>query len=313
MKVVRAFLGGAWGVSGELEGGGYSVGNTYEHVFTYQIPATWKLEHIWLAGLIAINEADNKNVLNCCYGEMKPPPPILEVTSEYPGQGIVKSGETFTRKIDFKNISDIEHTFDLTLEISDVTPEDWSFDLNISEITIASGSAGSFEVSVTLGETLGFSGAQINIISKTDHEARKSFASISAVSKDIEYLEIISKDEMDNSIYDFLSKYDSYIQIPASEFSKYAEVLTNIKTVVWNLGNSGTMSSSDVNAATTLVNNGINLFLLGANSIKSLNDAGILEDWGLEYVGYSDEGYKDGHTEFWSYHHGVEKTRLPVN
>ncbi|MFC2130944.1 hypothetical protein ACFLSQ_05880 [Bacteroidota bacterium] len=307
MKCLRAFLGGAWGIEGEFANKPYIVGNTYSHEFTHIIPLEWKIEHIWLAGIVSVNETNNKEILNCCYGGTKAP--AMELTSDDPDQGIVNSGETFTKTFDVKNISDIEHNFTVTINVSDKTPEDWSFELDKTELTVAAGETGSFQALVTLGETLSFGEAKITVTSTTDPEVPRVYGTISAISRDIEYFEVINDNEIDNSVLPLCSEGMQFIQIPSNDFSKYFDVLPNLKSVIWNLGEKGEMSVTEANSVAGLADNDVNVLLLGYNVFPSLNDAEVLDDLGLEYFGYSKEG-DQGYEDCWSKMNSVDDDPL---
>ncbi|NIA04141.1 MAG: Omp28-related outer membrane protein, partial [Nitrospiraceae bacterium] len=129
VKVVRAFLGGPFGLSGELAETPYNIGTPYTHEFTTTLPENWDINHIFLVGLIAKSPEDGYEIMNSCYGiKGAPRDPIMTLSSTNPDENsaVIATGSSFAKNYTLENIDSLEHTFSIELNISDRTPSDWT-------------------------------------------------------------------------------------------------------------------------------------------------------------------------------------------
>ena len=122
----------------------------------------------------------------------------------------------------------------------------------------------------------------------------KKTGNLTVGSDDIEYFNVIKSSEEENSIMPLVNTQDNYIKIGGREFTALGDKFTKLKTVVWDLGIKDNVPNDASPTLKALINKGVNIFLIGANVFPSLNDAGALSDWGIEYTGYSSDGYKPG-------------------
>ncbi|MFC2130963.1 T9SS type A sorting domain-containing protein [Bacteroidota bacterium] len=67
MKVVRDMVGGAWG-SGVMPKPANS-GQTYKYSTIFDLNENWEIDQLFFVGLVQTFEADNKEILNCIYGD----------------------------------------------------------------------------------------------------------------------------------------------------------------------------------------------------------------------------------------------------
>jgi hypothetical protein len=294
MKVVRAFLGGAWGVEGEFANA-VKVGDSYQHVFTYKLPDDWKIDDIFTVGVISVNDGTNKEFLNSCYGINGPPrEPVASITSSVEETGEAVSGGTVTRPFTLKNLAATEDTYNVTVTKSDNTPSDWTVSSSVNSIKLAPGAEGNFDVSIKIGTTKGFGAADVLISSATDQTAPKAKSRVGAVSADIEYFEVINTGELPYSLETYLSNPTDYIKVKAMDIASFYDKLPNLKTVIWNTGEKDMIKAEDESTILGLIDNGVNILFIGYSVTKGLNNANILSELGMEYFGYSDEGYYSG-------------------
>jgi len=310
VKVVRAFLGGPFGLVGELSETPYNIGTPYTHEFTFTLPDNWNINHLFLVGLIAKSPDDGYEILNSCYGiQGTPRPPIMNLTADNPEEkaSVISTGYTIMKYYTLENIDSIEHTFNVQLNVSERTPKDWQINFHRSklikqksdksqdnQIVLSSGKKANFSIAVTAGATLGFADVKMLISCVDDPKAPKSTSNYTVASDDIEYFNVIKSSEEENSIMPLVNTKDKYIKIGGKEFTALGDKFTKLKTVVWDVGIKDNIPANAAPTLNALIEKGINLFLIGANIFPSLNKAGALSNWGIEYIGYSSDGYKPG-------------------
>jgi len=302
--VVRDLLGGAWGVTGDFTNPA-TENTVFTHEFSKVLDASWNLDRIEVVAFVTND--DTKEALNVCYGSSKPPTPqVMEISSVGPEVGILNDGDTFVKKFYIKNISEITHQFQATITASAQMPADWNAELPKSEITVPAGETDSLIVRLTTGPTIGLAEIKINITSITDPTAPKTSGSLIGISKNIEDFEVINKSEEANTLLPYKSDEKFYFNIASKDFSKLFDKLPNIGTVIWNLGDGDVLATTDVAAINGLIGKGVNVSLYGYKALSSLNTGGFLDDLGLQYYGYSQEGYVDGSGDFTTWLKGYQ-------
>ncbi len=294
MKVVRKFLGGPWGVEGSFANG-VEVGQTYTHEFSFTLPPNWDIDHIWTVGVVSVNEPDDKSYVNACYGTMGPPPePVVEIVSDSKQTALVKTGDNITKTFTIKNISDQQDIFNINANTSDNFPKNWSFNLSTNQITLDPDQEGSFDVNATIGDDIGLGTIDLTISSTNSTKAPKGKVMVSLVSSNIENLEIINTSDSNHSVLKFIPDNSTYFQINDNDFNNIYDILSNVHNIIWNTGENSKILPVYSNAITTLIDKGANIYFIGYNVAIDLNKADILENLGIKYQGYSDEGYSEG-------------------
>ena len=307
-NVVRDLLGGAWGVSGEFANPA-ETGTVYTHEFSAKLNSAWNKEKIQIVAFVTND--DTKECLNVCYGDTKPPtPPVMELTSASPDVGVLNDGDTFVKKFYIKNISEAQHQFKATMNVSANTPENWSAELPKSELTIEPGATDSIIVRLTAGSSIGLGEIKITIESLTDPSAPKTTGTVLGISQNIENFELISKKEEANSVLPFKTDGNFYFNMTSNDFNKLSDKLPTINNVIWNLGNNDAMSAGDISTLSGLIDRGVDVLVLGYKTLSSLNTGNYLDDLGLQYFGYSQEGYAEGYNNFASFMQGVENNPI---
>jgi hypothetical protein len=294
--VVRDLLGGAWGVTGEFTNPA-EANEVFVHEFNKVLDASWNLDKIEVVAFVT--EDVSKEVMNVCYGSSKPPtPPVMELTVSGPDVGVLNDGDTYVRNFNIKNISETEQNFQATMSVSPSTPTDWLAELPKSEVTVAPGETESLIVRLTSGPTVGLSEVKITIASLTEPSAPKTSGSMIGISKNIENFEVINKSEETNTLLPYKSDEKFYFNIASKDFSKLYDKLPNINSVIWNLGDADVLGQTDVNAISGLISKGTNIALYGYKVLSSLQNGAYLDDLGLQYYGYCQEGYVDGYNNY---------------
>ncbi len=307
-NVVRDLLGGAWGVTGEFTNPAEDA-TVYTHEFNAKLNPAWNKDMIQIVAFVTND--NTKEVLNACYGDTKPPtPPVMELTTETPDVGVLNDGDTFVKEYFVKNIAEVEHQFQITMNVASNMPQDWNAELPKTELTVAAGETESFIIRLTVGATIGFGEVKVAVASVTDPTAPKTSGSLIGISGSIENFEVINTAEIANSILPFKTNEDFYFNISSKEFSKLYDKLPEIKNVIWNLGETDALTPADASAVIGLTAKGTDVLMFGYKLFSSLRDGAVLDDLGLEYYGYSTEGYVDGYESYAFWLKGVENDPL---
>jgi len=120
MKVVRTYLGGAWGIQGTFEKPAQQ-GKVYVQDFNFTIPDNWKIEHLHIIGLVQIEAPAVKEILNCAYGVEGEA--SIELTSTGESKGLGDVGVPFAKKFMLKNVANEKKTFRIYTQKSQRTPQ----------------------------------------------------------------------------------------------------------------------------------------------------------------------------------------------
>ncbi len=293
MKVVRKMLGGTWGEQGSFTNPA-QAGQTFVQNFSYILDPNWKIKDIKLIGLVQVYSTSDKEILNVSMGYQGTPKlPKFTVTSDQPEtKKVVAEGESFDKTFTLKNISDSTVTFLLTADKSTRTPDDWTVSLVLpssvigkinpkevtGEITINPQQTADFTLKLTHGPTSGFGDATVTIGVKDDSDAIKGSQTISIMSADIQHFEVMDdggnqKYSIQNAIIQ--SGRSNYVQISSSEFLDNIGIFGNIKSIIWNCGVDGNLTSEEMQALLDMLNSGKPFMLMGANIAKSTGGQNI--------------------------------------
>lgn len=302
VKVVRAYLGGAFGVQGSLETPA-KQGNVYTYDFSYTLPKNWKIEHLHIIGLVSVDAPANKEVLNCAYGVESSASLLL--TSSGERIGVADKGLPFTRKYTLKNISTSDKTFKFTTSVSERTPEDWTVtipELSKDEVTLAAGKTFDFTLIIEPGATIGAGDAYITVEDMDDSNAFKGKGSVSVYSAKISDVEVVSAGENMYSLTPILQQlgYKDFFKLMPTEYDKIGDKLPAKKHIVWNTGSQTGMTTDDINNIKTALDEKIPIFACGNHIVSDLlTDDILLNYFGANYYGYSLQGFGQAPWQVW--------------
>jgi thiol-disulfide isomerase/thioredoxin len=311
MKVVRAFLGGAFG-TGNIPKPAVN-GQVYSYDFVYDIPANWKLKDLHFVGVVQTDEASNKEILNCAMGVKGQPE--LQLTSSGEKIDVIAKDVPFGRNYNLKNITSEEKTYDIKVNKSSRTASDWQGAIIINqqtetitgnqtknlEITLPAGEDADIILQIIPGATLGAGDIEMEISSRSNPDNFKGKGSVSAFSKEIEKFEIVNAGEAQYSILPQLTAagYQNYIQIPSSDFNTFREKFENRTHIVWNTGSEEALTQASADAIVADINAGKKLFICGNLSASYLNNYGALSLFGVEKAGFSTQGFGSAPWRVW--------------
>lgn len=300
MKVVRAMLGGAWGTQGSFTQPA-NAGQVYVQDFFYSVPANMKLKDIKVVGLVSVETSTNKEVLNCDWG--KEGEASIQLTSTGPSADVKDPGTAFEKSFDLKNVSDASKTFIVAVSKSSRTPADWNANvkgITGTEVTLAAGATQQLTLALTPGTTIGMGDATMLITDKNNPNGLSGQGTITCYSSNITNIEVIPAGEKQYSMKTELAElgYQNFINLTSDEFTQFSPKF-KVSTLIFNTGASEGLSSGDVDAIINAVNNKIPLFVCGNQTVYGLNAVGALPFFGVDYYGYSTQGYGSAPWRVW--------------
>ena len=302
MKVVRAYLGGAWGVQGSFERPA-KQGKVYTHEFSYTLPDNWKIEHLHIIGLVAVDAPAVKEILNLAYGTESEASLLLTSTGE--SIGVADEGAPFSRKFTLKNISSSQKTFKITSSKSERTPEDWSVtipELTKNTVTLEPDDTFDFTLNLEPGATIGIGDAEVTVEDTEDPDAFKGLGNITVYSAKITDIEVVDAGEKIYGITPILKNlgYEKFFQLTPSEYNDVSTKLLNQNHVIWNTGSQSSLNAEEVQDVKIAMDNKIPVFVCGNHAVYSLlTDDILLNYFGANYYGYSTQGYGSAPWQVW--------------
>lgn len=303
-KVVRACIGGAWGENGEFTVPA-EAGNTYAHYFEFTVPQEWHMDNIKIVGLVAANEMGNKEIYNSAYGEVgEVKVPILEIAAKGEARGAVAQGAEFSTPIEVKNTSETNGTFIVSVATTPRTPDDWSalfepsgevekkeIDKHSVEIEIPAGGSTTINLSLSAGSTIGFGDAMMVIASKDDPTAIKGVSKVSAISSEIENVNVMPVSESTHTVeYYVPSGQANFFKMIPTDFGEFGALLPSPKYVFFNGGATTSIKPEESSAMVAAFNKGASGLIIGNLVVSGLSSAQALNYFGLTFKGVSKEG-----------------------
>ena len=301
MKVVRAMLGGAWGVKGSFTQPA-NAGQVFTQDFSYDIPAKIKIKDLKIVGLVSVETTTNKEVLNCAWG--KQTDVSIQFTSSGPVADVKDPGNAFEKTYSLKNISNSQKTFTVTLSKSTRLPSDWTAEvkgITGTEVTLAPGASQTITLSITPGAIIGMGDATITIADKNDQDALTAQGTISCYSSNISNIEVVPLAEKQYSLKNELGElgYQNFINLSADEFNEFSPKFKKVSTLIFNTGSTEGLTSTDVDAITNAINNKIPLFVCGNQTVYGLLNNNALPFFGVDYNGWSTQGFGNSPWRVW--------------
>ncbi len=300
MKVVRAMLGGVWGTQGSFTQPA-NAGQVFVQDFFYTVPANMKLKDIKVVGLVSVESSTNKEVLNCDWG--KEGEASIQLTSTGPSADVKDPGTAFVKSFELKNVSNLSKTFKIAVNKSTRTPADWNAtvkDLTGNEVVLAPNGTQQLTLSLTPGTTIGMGDATMLITDKDNPNGLSGQGTITCYSSNITNIEVIPAGEKQYSMKTELAElgYQNFINLTSDEFTQFSPKL-KVSTLIFNTGSTEGLSATDVDAIINAVNNKIPLFICGNQTVGNLNVSGALPFFGVDYYGYSTQGYGSSPWRVW--------------
>ncbi|TAL67266.1 MAG: Omp28-related outer membrane protein [Bacteroidetes bacterium] len=317
MKVVRAMVGGAWGVKGEFTVPA-EEGKTYTHTFKFTLDAGWKLKDIYPIGMVAIYTTTSKEILNSTSGTKDGtllfPNYLLNSESQI-NKKVVNQGTPYSKVFTLKNESDAAVTYIISANKSQRTPADWSAEVvpptsinskdNISvatfEITIEPQETKNIELQLIPGPTRSFGDATLNLEVKNEPSGVKTLRYITAISAETEIFEVISSSESQYSLKNILINlgYNDFLTISPENFGTFIDDFLNKKVIVWNTGVFSPPTSSDISTIFQALNENVPMVLYGNQMVSGLGNDNSLGYFGVSYNGYSTQGFGQPPNKVW--------------
>jgi len=312
MKVVRTYLGGAWGVLGSFTKPA-NQGQVFTHEFTYTIPDEFKLQHLHIIGLVQVDAPANKEVLNCAYGVAGDA--SIELTSTGENKAVASPGEDFEKEFTLKNISGNTKQFKLSTKISERTPTDWTVvikGVTGDNITLAPDATAKLTLSLTPSQTIGIGDATLIVEDIDDPDAFSGQGNITVYSSKISNIEIIAAGEMAYALSPSLNSlgYEDFFPISSADYIEMSSKF-NRRNVIWNTGAAEGLSAEDVTEIVNAIRDKVPVFVCGNQSVYGLNSSSALPYFGVTYNGYSTQGYGSAPWRVWF--SGVEDDPISGN
>ncbi len=297
-RVVRAFLGGAFGEEGSIPMP--AAGNTLvQKTFTYSVPASFDIDELYIVGTVNRGKGNLRgiDILNC--SEMKH---VLTGTQdEVPEKGLyqyqatllcppvvaVGMDETFTAKIVFENYTTTE-TYDVTQALNSASmPAGWSVTTDVpSSTTIGPGERKEFEVQVTTDGEQVLGQFSVDFDKVGEANAAEDVYTVIVVAKEIEHVNINVDFTQQSSVTPSLESagYNNYVEMHPAIATAIATDMTNLKSVIVNCGVQGVLNAESMAAITFMVNSGVNVAVFGEYQTHVVqNSAAFLALFGATY------------------------------
>jgi hypothetical protein len=178
--------------------------------------------------------------------------------------------EAFEKAMTLKNLSDKELTFVCSVTKSERTPSDWKAELSSvnGEVTLASGASSDITIKLIPGEIIGIGDAELVVSEKDKPENLSYKSSITAVSKEIKYLEINAGGSMETTLK---SARNSALTLNQADAFAVADELTKLKAIVWNSGAKGGIDASQANFISQKISAGTGLLISGSVPLPMLS------------------------------------------
>lgn len=280
-NVFRANMGGVWGKPNSLPTN-ITAGSVHTTDMTFTVPAGWNVNRLYVIpvvqrfnALITQREILNSDIV--AVSTLKPRTTVVNFSGA--GFSIGEKGDTKTRTAAVQNVTVENSMYTITVTKSASTPADWTATVTESgtpvtgDVLIAANTTKTFTFGLAPGDTPGFGEAIFTVRHPNGQEFTEK---VSVLSNNVTALNISSNPDqtIDNDLLvsgktHFANIPSKYIASNASDFS----ALSNLKSVIWQFGNTDVMSQSDINLINSYYDRGVNVMLGGEYYLFSL--AGI--------------------------------------
>jgi len=301
MKVVRNYLGGAWGEQGNFEKPA-KKNKVYYQDFNLHIPDNWKFKDLHIIGLAQVYDNGNKEILNCNYASKTKA--SISLYSKEQKIGLGGTNAPFKRKFTFKNISSETKTFVISTSTSKRTPADWKFtipEFNKNEVTLEAGKSVDFTLTMEPGNTVGIGDGKVIIEEKGKPNVLKGIGKITTYSSKIKKIEILIGDANRYPVTPLLKETGKtdFFQLTAEDYAPVANLLDK-KTLIWNTGVLGGLSGRNIANIKEAIDSKIPVFICGNRVIRALSGYKLSGNYlGFVYNSVSKEGYGTAPWQVW--------------
>lgn len=230
-------------------------------------------------------------------------PPLFAISSDTPDMFAAGSNsQPFIKKFNFLNNTQTDAVFNVSIEKSSRTPSDWVAESDITgEINVKAYTSENINFSLCPGSTIGIGDAQLLLQSKDNPDLILKSGMVTAISNNVQSLQVID-DDVKYSLAPYINYRKTpsdYIEIPADNYVAVSNNLPNLKTLVWNTGAVGGLTSAKSTALTEAISNGANVLAVGNNIASNLNYYNALPFFNVEYAGHNIEGYGSAPWRVW--------------
>jgi hypothetical protein len=268
-------------------------GTKYEQTYEIPIDPKWNMNNIELLGFVQFFvDGTIYEIMNVTKGEEGAP--VIEVTPDQtPNHAAIASGEKMTKEYTVKNITEMSQKYKVQLKKSDRTPEDWTVavsDDGSETITIGAGESKVFSIDFTPGTTVGIGDATVIIYPEDDYSSNEEF-SYTAISKEVESLEILGNDET-GDVAQYQSQLENMVTIFVDDAKEVASALSNVTTLIFNTGQVSRLTDNEAAMIKMFLQNNANVLICGAAAAYDMENTATSEKIfpmiGAKYVDYID-------------------------
>ncbi|MFH1049814.1 MAG: Omp28-related outer membrane protein [bacterium] len=298
--IMRDMITGQWGEVISTTAQGTFITKTYNYKITDRVES---IGSDFQLAFFVTND-DNKTIhtgIEISVPIIYPTAILSSTSSDF---DVKPQGESFSKDFILKNISNQEITFNLSVEKTSRTPDDWTVGIvqpATNTVSVLPGDSTTIIAQITPGSTLGFGDAILTAL-ETNTEIIKSYKStLTCLSQEIENFEIINESESKYSISSQLQSagLQDIFSLTFNDYRTYREKFVNKSHVVWNTGTFDVFSQADVDAILADINDGKKLFICGHLCGSYLNNYGGLGLFGVEAIGYSLIGLGQAPNRVW--------------
>jgi hypothetical protein len=160
--VVRAYLGGAWGVKGIVPGV-ITPGTPYKTTFSYTVPSSYKAENITLVATVQKygTATNQKEILNAAEAGLTRSIVKSQTAVANPYMSVPKGGSSST-PVTISNLSAVAGKVKLEIDMeSSYLPEGWSATLEPSEVDLPANGTATANVKLNTNNKQGYAIIQV--------------------------------------------------------------------------------------------------------------------------------------------------------
>lgn len=302
-NVLRKLMGGIWGTDGVIPAS-VKPGDKFTHKYTLSIPAAWNINKVRAVGVVQKYgpNREDRVILNVVHST--PGIPTFETAMEAPAVKVINQNEKFDKELTIKNTNDKKINLTVSTELSLRTPVGWSIevktlasigktgkdDILSTEVPLEPNQTTSVFLTLTPSSNFGIGDALITIEQKGNPDAAKSTYVISAISKELESVELLISGETSYNVNAEVkaSGRTQYTPILIEDFIAFDAELTNIKYMILSGGNRGMLATGGADFLKRKMDNGVGILINGGvtlvNVFASAPNNGLLQELGLSWT-----------------------------
>ncbi|MBI5325808.1 MAG: Omp28-related outer membrane protein, partial [Ignavibacteriae bacterium] len=288
MHVLRDMLGDVWGTADKIPAT-VGIGQSYKHTYNYSIPAGWNIDNLHFIGIVQEYDAqyaDVKKILNCVKGSEGQPDMEFTCTAG-PQTSAVGIGSTAQRDFEIKNLTNSPKTYTINVTKTSRTPSNWNASVQLpsevkktsddgvlsEELTIGALANKTVTLKLTTGDMIGIGDAEISVKEKNNPSATEGKGSVTVASAEIDKFQVIDDAaEGAKSLGGTISGagYTDYFDFNVTDFIPIYTQFNKLNTVVWTLGEEGTITDEEASTMNSIIDGGTPLLISGALSVPEM-------------------------------------------